>query len=273
MAYTQTPGRGNLENKSISMLSSGGVDTDPNKKKKKKPTPSENSAKLRADIQAGTIDDSYKMYPTNEESTIKRDSGESRNQTAFNLTNFGSTKTPLTVGVRNSEFNIGTNTKEDADKSLSGRGTSSHKDNDAKMEKMASFEPTLPGDDYGQKTYTYSDDQNRKSIRTVKDNILVSYGVGHHASDKPGFKQKNPGGRKAAVRNHRSDSISNQKRREEKKVINAADLYSSNIAKDVVKNKKDRRNDIDERYSAYTSAGRLDTLASRGFLKSLKEKD
>jgi len=271
MAYTQTPGRGNLENKSISMLSSGGVDTDPNKKKK--PSPSENSAKLRADIQAGTIDNSYKMYPTNEESTIKRDSGESRNQTAFNLTNFGSTKTPLTVGVRNSEFNIGTNTKEGADKSLAGRGTSSHKDNEGKMEKMASFEPTLPGEYYGQKTYTYSDDQNQKSIRTVKDNKLVSYGVGNPASDQPGFRQKNPGGRKTAVRNHTSDSISNQKRREEKKVINAAGLYSSNIAKDVVNNKKDRRNDIDERYSAYTSAGRLDTLASRGFLKSLKKKD
>ena len=95
----------------------------------------------------------------------------------------------------------------------------------------------------------------------------------HPASDKPDFRAKNPGGRGRVVRDHKRDSISNQNRREEHKVSNAADRYSSNIAKDVVKNKKDRRYDIDERYSAYTSAGRLDTLASRGFLKSLKEKD
>ena len=269
MAYTQTPGRGNLKNNSISMLTSGGIDpTD--KDKKKKPTPSENSSKLRADIQAGTIDDSYKMYPTDKESTIKRSSGETRNQTAFNITSFGSTKTPLTVDVENSEFQISQNTKKDKDKSLAGRGTSIHKDNDAKMGRMASFEPTLPGDDYGQKTYTYSDDKNRKSIRTVKDNKLVSYGVDHPASDKPGFRAKNPGGRRTAVQNHTRDSISNQQGRERFKVMNAANKFSSDVAKEHLSKTKYEANGygkntgpIDERYSAVTRAGRLDTLASR----------
>lgn len=269
MAYTQTPGRGNLKNNSISMLTSGGIDpTD--KDEKKKPTPSENSAKLRADIQAGTIDNSYQMYPTDEESTIKRSSGETRNQTAFNITSFGSTKTPLTVDVQNSEFQISQNTKKDKDKSLAGRGTSIHKDNQEKMKKHAATTPVSPGKVYGQETYTYSDDQNRKSIRTVKDDKFVSYGVDHPASDKPDFRAKNPGGRRAVAKKHISDSISNQQGRERFKVINAANKFSSDVAKEHLSKTKYEANGygkntgpIDERYSALTRAGRLDTLASR----------
>tara|TARA_R110000772_G_scaffold135216_1_gene243878 strand:+ start:541 stop:1392 length:852 start_codon:yes stop_codon:yes gene_type:complete len=62
MAYKQTPGRDNLKNSNISTLTSGGVDTDPNKKKKKKKTNDQESRDRIRQIKEGKAQEGEKNY-------------------------------------------------------------------------------------------------------------------------------------------------------------------------------------------------------------------